>query len=261
MNILSSARRRTIVEIVSRKRAVTITELAEAFPVSPVTLRRDLDRLAGENLIERVHGGAMARSAITVAPPASEQYRHLSDEQLAIGREASARIRDGDYVILESGSTCLAVVPHLRARRNLRVVTASPRLASALAALVESETLAMEIICSGGTLSVHKDFFLGPHARTFFEACRVDLALLSVTAIDLEAGITADSLTEAEISRTILEKSARRRIGLIVSKKLERTSFARVGAAETLQEIITDAGADPLVLERYRKRGIHVTVV
>jgi DeoR family transcriptional regulator, aga operon transcriptional repressor len=257
---LSSVRRRSILEIVAKKRSVTVAELAAIFPVSPITLRRDLDRLAGENAIERVHGGAMARPAIAVAPQASSQYRHLSHAQLAIGREASRRVRDGDYVILESGSTCLAVVPYLSARKNLRVVTVSPRLVSALAAMVEAEGAGLEIISSGGILNVHKNFFLGPHARAFFETCRVDVALVSVTAIDLEAGITADSLTEAEISRTILEKCARRRVGLIVSGKLQRTSFIRVSPVETLDEIITDAGADPQVLARYRERGIAVTV-
>jgi DeoR/GlpR family transcriptional regulator of sugar metabolism len=260
-NLLSSERRRRILEIVAEKRSITVVELAALFPVSPITLRRDLDRLAGENLVERVHGGAMARSAIAVAPRASEQYQHLTDAQLAIGKEAAARIRDGDYVILESGSTCLAVVPHLAARKNLQVVTVSPRLVTALSAVAETGRGSMEIISSGGILNVHKDFFLGPHARGFFETCRVDLALLSVTAIDLEAGITADSLTEAEISRIILERCAKRRIGLIVSRKLQRTSFARVAPAEILDEIITDTEADPSVLARYRERGITVTVV
>ncbi len=259
-NLMSSERRRRILEVVSEKRSVSVVDLAAVFPVSPITIRRDLDRLAGENRVERVHGGAIARSAIAVAPRASEQYRHLTDAQLAIGREASTRIRDGDYVILESGSTCLAVIPHLSARRSLRVVTASPRLAAALAALVESEGSDMEIISSGGTLNVHKDFLLGPHARSFFESCRVDVALLSVTAIDLEAGISADSMTEAEISRIILEKCARRKVGLIVSRKLERTSFARVAPADILDEIITDSGADPETVEKYREQGIKVTV-
>lgn len=260
-SLLSSERRRRILEIVSEKRSVTVVELAAMFPVSPITLRRDLDRLAGENLVERVHGGAMARSAIAVAPRASEQYQRLTDAQLAIGKEAAARVRDGDYVILESGSTCLAVVPYLAARKNLRVVTASPRLAMALAQLVETDSADMEIISSGGILNVHKDFHLGPHARAFFESCRVDLVLTSVTAIDVEAGITADSQTEAEISRIILEKCSKRRVGLIVSAKLGRTSFARVAGVDALDEIITDSGADPAVLARYRERGIAVTVV
>jgi DeoR family transcriptional regulator, fructose operon transcriptional repressor len=260
-SLLSSERRRRILEIVAEKRSVTVVELAAIFPVSPITLRRDLDRLAGENLVERVHGGAMARSAIAVAPRASEQYQHLTDAQIAIGREAGKRVRDGDYVILESGSTCLAVVPHLGQRKNLRVVSVSPRLVSALSSLVETEGAAMEIISSGGILNVHKDFFLGPHARAFLEACRVDLALVSVTAFDLDAGITADSHTEAEITRIILEKCAKRRIGLIVSQKIGRTSFAQVAPAAALDEIITDGGADPEMRERCRDRGITVTVV
>jgi DeoR/GlpR family transcriptional regulator of sugar metabolism len=260
-SLLSSERRRRILEIVAEKRSVTVVELAAMFPVSPITLRRDLDRLAGENLVERVHGGAMARSAIAVAPRASEQYQHLTDAQLAIGREGAARVRDGDYLVLESGSTCLAVVPYLAGRKNLRVVTVSPRLVSALSSLVEADRVDMEIISSGGILNVHKDFYLGPHARAFFETCRVDLVLISVTAIDLEAGITADSQTEAEISRIILEKCAKKRIGLIVSPKIGRTSFARVAGVEALDEIITDGGADPATLARYRERGITVTVV
>jgi DeoR/GlpR family transcriptional regulator of sugar metabolism len=260
-SLLSSERRRRILEIVANKRSVTVVELAAIFPVSPITLRRDLDRLAGENLVERVHGGAMARSAIAVAPRASQQYQHLTDAQLAIGREGAARVRDGDYLVLESGSTCLAVVPYLAGRKNLRVVTVSPRLVSALSSLVETDRVDMEIISSGGILNVHKDFYLGPHARAFFETCRVDVALISVTAIDLEAGITADSQTEAEISRIILEKCAKKRIGLIVSPKIGRTSFARVAGVEALDEMITDRGADPATLARYRDRGIAVTVV
>ena len=259
--LLSSERRRRILEMVAEKRSVTVVELAALFPVSAITLRRDLDRLADENLVERVHGGAMARSAIAVAPRASEQYRHLSDAQIAIGKEGAARVRDGDYLILESGSTCLAVVPWLAARKNLRVVSVSPGWSRRFPPSWSPTRADIEIISSGGILNVHKDFLLGPHARGFFETCRVDLALVSVTAIDLEAGITADSQTEAEISRIILERCARRRIGLIVSPKLGRTSFARVAPVEALDEMITDSAADPAVLARYRERGITVTVV
>lgn len=260
--LLSSERRRRILSIIAEKRSVTVVELAAIFPVSAITLRRDLDRLAAENLVERVHGGAMTLSAIAVAPRASGQYRHLTEAQLGIGREAASRVRDGDYVILESGSTCLAVVPNLAERKNLRVVTVSPRLVTALSTLAEADPASsLEIISSGGILNVHKDFFLGPHARAFFEACRVDIALMSVTAIDLEAGITADSPTEAEISRIILERCARRKVGLIVSPKIGRTSFARVAPAEILDELITDSGADPQAVARYRERGITVTVV
>lgn len=258
---MSSERRRKILEIVNERRSVTVLDLAEIFPVSAITIRRDLDRLAEERLVERVHGGAMALSAVAVAPRAASQYHHLTDEQMRIGKEAAKRIRDGDYVVLESGSTCLAVVPHLAGKKDLRVVTVSQRIVAALAELVGKGGTAMEIICSGGTLNEYKDFLMGPHARGFFETLKVDVAFLSVTAIDLAGGITADSLTEAEITRTIIEKCARRSIGLIVSRKLDRTSFARVAPVEALEEIITDRRAAPDVVENYRERGIKVTIV
>ena len=260
-NLMSSERRRKILETINARRSVTVLDLAELYPVSAITIRRDLDRLAAEHLIERVHGGAMALAAIAVAPRASEQYQRLSDEQLRIGREAAARVRDGDYVVLESGSTCLAVVPALAEKKDLRVVTASPRIVAALADLVEKSGVPMEIICSGGILNVYKNFLMGPHSRSLFEDSRVDAAFVSPTAIDLATGITADSMTEAEITRTILARSARRRIGLVVSRKFGRTSFARIAPAESFDEIITDSGVDAAVAQGFRDRGIVVTIV
>jgi DeoR family fructose operon transcriptional repressor len=73
-SLMSSERRRKILETVNARRSVTVLDLADLYPVSAITIRRDLDRLAAEHLIERVHGGAMALAAIAVAPRASEQY-------------------------------------------------------------------------------------------------------------------------------------------------------------------------------------------
>jgi DeoR/GlpR family transcriptional regulator of sugar metabolism len=260
-SLMSSERRRKILDIVGARRSVTVLELAEAFPVSAITIRRDLDRLAAEHLVERVHGGAMALEAIAVAPRASEQYQKLTDEQLRIGHEAAARVRDGDYIVLESGSTCLAVVPSLSEKKDVHVLTVSPRIVAALAELVERTANTMEIICSGGTLNVYKNFLMGPHSRSLFEDSRVDAAFISPTAVDLESGITADSMTEAEITRTILTRCGRRRIGLVSSRKFGRTSFARIAPAEAFDEIITDDGIPTDVAQRFRDRGIRITIV
>ncbi len=231
------------------------------FPVSAITIRRDLDRLSEEHLIRRVHGGAVALSAIVVAPRASYQATHLTEAQKRIGREAAKRISDGDLLILESGSTCQAVIPHLAEKKNLRIVTVSARIVMLLSDLAERQQPSMEIISSGGSLSVFKDFMMGPHARSLFDSLRVDLSLHSVTAIDLEAGVTADSLGEAEISRTILERSAKRKIGLIVAGKFQTTSFIRVAPAQVFDEIITDSSLDEGIIRRYREQGIQLTVV
>jgi DeoR/GlpR family transcriptional regulator of sugar metabolism len=135
--IMSSERRRKILEMVAARRSITVLELAELFPVSAITIRRDLDRLAADRLIERVHGGAMALGAIAVAPRASAWSGRLTGEQMRIGAEAALRVRDGDYLVLESGSTCLAMIPGLGDTKDLRILTVSPRIVAALADLVE----------------------------------------------------------------------------------------------------------------------------
>jgi len=260
-SLMSSERRRQILDTVNERRSITVLELAELYTVSAITVRRDLDRLAEDHLVERVHGGAMALEAIAVAPRASEQYHRLSEEQTRIGAEAARRVRDGDYVVLESGSTCLAVVPGLAGKRDLHVLTASPRILAALADLVEKTGMSLEIISSGGILNVYKNFLMGPHARTLFEETRVDIAFVSPTAVDLSAGITADSMTEAEITRTILTKSARRAVGLVLSRKFDRTSFARVAPVDAFTEIITDEDLPAETAERFRSRGLKITIV
>ena len=260
-SLMSSERRRKILEVVNARRSVTVLDLAETFPVSAITIRRDLDRLAADHLIERVHGGAMALEAIAVAPRASGQSGRLTEEQMRIGREAARRVRDGDYIVLESGSTCLAVLPGLAEKKDLHILTVSPAIVTALASLAEKTGVPLEIICSGGVLNVYKNFLMGPHSRILFEESRVDAALISPTAVDLETGISADSMAEAEITRTILTRSARHRIGLVTSRKFGRTSFARIAPADSFDEIITDSGIAPDVAQKFRDRGITITIV
>jgi DeoR family fructose operon transcriptional repressor len=259
--LLSSERRQRILDVVNQKRAVSVEELAEHFPVSTITIRRDLDKLAEEKLMQRVHGGAMALSNIVTAPRASELFANITEEQTRIGREASTRITDGDYIIIESGSTCLALVQHIDEKKNLKVVTVSPRIVTMLAEISDTYNNDFEIISSGGILNSYKNFFFGPHAKTLFEGIKVDIAFVSVTAIDLEAGVTADSSYEAEISKTILEKCAKRRIGLIYSSKFEKTSFVKVTTADIFDEIITDTNLSKNIIDAYTDAGIKMTTV
>lgn len=260
-NILSFERRRRILDIVNQKISISVDNLARYFPVSTITIRRDLDRLAEENLLKRVHGGATALSNIVTAPKAAEHLSNITEEQMRIGNEASSRIADGDFVIIESGSTCLALVHHLTKKKKLKVVTVSPRLAMTLADISEKYGNDFEVLSSGGTLNAYKNFFIGPHARYLFENIKVNIAFVSVTAIDLKAGITADSTYEAEITRTILEKCAKKRIGLISSSKFEKTSFIKVSSAEIFDEIITGKDLKAEMLKAYSDAGIKVTMV
>jgi DeoR/GlpR family transcriptional regulator of sugar metabolism len=180
---------------------------------------------------------------------------------MRIGREASRRITDGDFVIIESGSTCLALVQHLTELKHLKIVTASPRIVMKLAEISERYDNDFEIISCGGILNVYKNFLLGPHARSLFDSVCVDFAFVSVTAIDLHTGITADSAYEADITRIILEKCAEKKIGLIYASKFGKTSFVKVASANVFDEIITDKSLPAETVERYSDLGIKMTLI
>jgi DeoR/GlpR family transcriptional regulator of sugar metabolism len=258
--LLTFDRRRQILERVNRRKSVTVDSLAGAFSVSRMTVIRDLGRLETEGLLKRVRGGAVSLAHIVVAPPASASMRALSDEQKRIALEASRRISDGDFIILESGSTCLALAERLSERDNLKIATASPVIATRLAEIAESYNRRFEIILVGGLLSVSKNFVLGPTAVQMFEHINVDLAFLSVTAIDLESGITADDVNESEVSRTILERCGRKKIGIIRSEKFNKTSFYKVADITAFDEIITDRGLDRNTAREFASRGVKMTL-
>ena len=258
--LLSFDRRKQILERVNRKRSATVDSLAGAFGVSRMTVIRDLERLETEGLLKRVRGGAVSLAHIVVAPPASASMRALTEEQKRIAVEASRRIANGDFIILESGSTCLALAERLFEKDNLKIATASPIIATRLAEIAESYNRRFEIILAGGILSISKNFVMGPTAVQMFEHINVDVAFLSATAIDSESGMTADDVNESAVSRTILERCARKKIGVIRSVKFNKSSFYKVADITAFDEIITDKGLDRQTAQLFSSRGVKMTL-
>jgi len=258
--LLSFDRRKLILETVNRRNSVTIDSLMEEIPVSRMTISRDLERLENDGMLRRVRGGAVALSHFAVAPPASRSAQSLTDEQKRIGAEASKRVKDGDFLVIESGSTCMALAENLYERNNLKIATASPMIAMRFAEFVERYDRQYEILLAGGILNVHKNFVLGPEAAQLFARINVDVAFVSVTAIDAEIGITADAVNESAITKVILEKCGRKTIGLIISSKFNKAAYYKVADITVFDEIITDAGLDRETREKFETAGIVMTL-
>jgi len=254
--LLSFDRRKKILEIVNTNKSVTVDALAELLPVSKMTISRDLDKLEEEGLLKKVRGGAVSLSHIVTAPRASHAYKSLSEEQKRIGREAAKLISNGDYIIIESGSTCSALVDNLIEKNRLKVVTASPLIAMRLAEISEQYDKDFEIFLSGGLLNVYKSFLLGPAAVETFQNIKVDIAFLSVTAVDLDAGITADDVNESAVTKVILENCAKKNVGLITASKFNKTSFIKVAEAAVFDQIYTGNELDHHIVNQFSRAGI-----
>jgi DeoR family transcriptional regulator of aga operon len=251
-------RRQRMLELIRTREFVRVADLGEAFGVSQVTARADLDALARRGLVRRIRGGAIARMVPDREHAFEEtEHRHHA-EKAAIGRAAAALVRDGETVILDVGTTTTEAARALRAREGLREVTV---LTSALNVALELEPAIprLNVVVLGGTLRPLQHSLVDPLAALPLAHVNAHTLLLGCNGVDAMAGVTNVNLPEAEVKRRLLA-AARRRIVLADGSKLGTVHLARLCAVDEVDAVITGPSADPAVLAELRERGVHVDV-
>lgn len=206
----AEVRRARIAELVREAGILRVVDAAAAFGVSEVTIRADLARLDADGLVRRVHGAALP----ALGGPREEPLERVSsrDAQVkrAIGRRAAALVESGSSLLLDVGSTTLAVAHALvdRAERGeldeLVVITNGLSIALALEPAVPRIT----VVLTGGTLRPLQHSLVDPGASASIAGLHVDLAILGCNGIDRGGRITNLNLPEAEVKRAMIAASA-----------------------------------------------------
>ena len=253
-------RRERLAGLVADRGFARVVDLARTLDVSEVTVRTDLAALETEGRLTRVHGGAMPRGLVAERESSLEQSRtRLTRAKQAIAAETATRVRSGESILLDVGSTTLAVAHALVARRDLsELVIVTNGLAIALA--LEPAIPRFTVVVTGGTVRSLQHSLVNPLATTLLDDVRVDLAILGATGLDAEAGATNVNLPEAEVKRRMVA-SAARRVLAADSSKLGQVHLGRVAALDELDELITDDRATEAQLEPLRAAGLTVTPV
>ncbi|MBX9472558.1 DeoR/GlpR family DNA-binding transcription regulator [Microcella sp.] len=253
-------RRERLAGLVADRGFARVVDLARTLDVSEVTVRTDLAALEAEGRLTRVHGGAMPRGLVAERESSLEQSRtRLTRAKQAIAAETAARVRSGESILLDVGSTTLAVAHALVARRDLsELVIVTNGLAIALA--LEPAIPRFTVVVTGGTVRSLQHSLVNPLATTLLDDVRVDLAILGATGIEAEAGATNVNLPEAEVKRRMVA-SAARRVLAADSSKLGQVHLGRVAALDELDELITDDRASAAQLDPLRRAGLRVTTV
>jgi DeoR family transcriptional regulator of aga operon len=243
-----------ILELLSKDGSVGVAELAEELGVSEATVRRDLQALSEQRLLERAHGGAVSQGAAYELPV---RYRggHARDEKLRIARAAVERVSDGEVVALTGGTTTTEVGRRLVHRAELSVVTNALNIAAELAVRPN-----LKLIVTGGVSRSASYELVGPLADATLSQINIDTAFVGVDGIDREAGLTTQNETEAATNRALIERS-RRVIVVADASKLGRVVFASICPLSSVDELITDTAADPAQIESLRAAGLRVAVV
>ncbi len=248
--MLKEERHRRILEILGTEGRVVAAELQQALGVSGHTIRRDLDELADERRLQRVHGGALARS--TVATTYEGRQAQAVPGKVAAARAAATLLEPGMVAVLDGGSTALHLVDALPEGLTGTVVTHSPPVAAAL-----GRHPGVEVVVVGGTLDRRAMVALGARAVEGFRAVSADVCFLGVWAVHAEAGLTTGFFEEAELRRVLLG-SADRVVGLASREKLGTTAPFTIGPASALTHLATEPGVPDELLAPLRDLGIAI---
>jgi DeoR/GlpR family transcriptional regulator of sugar metabolism len=248
----SPERQQQIVHLLNRQQRISVTEICEQFSISEATARRDLEALAKQGKLQRVHGGAILVEQVPPELPILQRESEQAGEKQRIGQAAAALVRDGETVFLSSGTTVLEAARALRGRHNLTVITNSLAVVNALAG-AEGVT----VICLGGMLRNSELSFIGHITEQALAELRADKALIGTRAISLEHGLTHDYLPETVTDRAIL-KAAREIIVLADHTKFGRAATVLLVPLENIHTIVTDEQTSDEFISAVEERGIKV---
>ena len=232
-------RQQTILQLLDARGQLTIADLSDRFSVSEMTIRRDLAQLEGEGLLRRTHGGATRTRSGSFEPPFALRSRLNTAAKKAIAGSVARQLQDGQTLILDGGSTGTAVAEAL-VGRNLTVCALNMRVADILASSPQTR-----VMVPGGLVRHGEQSFVGPAAERTLQDHRFDTYVMTVSAIDVSAGLTEWNVDDAAVKRAALASSSRC-IVACDSSKFGQTAFARIAGLDAADLVVTDTelGAD-----------------
>jgi DeoR family transcriptional regulator of aga operon len=253
--VLNEERRRAILDLLTHRGRVLVTELSRQFETSQVTIRKDLEILHAQGLVHRTHGGALPwREAAVEDPTLHEKEKLHRQEKLRIAESAVEKVKEGQVVILDSGSTTTAIARALRNFQNLTIITNAVNIAAELAGT------AVEVLLTGGTLRKNSFSLVGPIAEETLQRLSADLLFLGVDGFDVHFGLSTPNLPEAKVNRVMVEV-AKTTVAVCDSSKFGRRSLSLIVPPSALQEVITDRGVPKSDFRALQQAGIEVTLV
>lgn len=194
-----TARQKYLIDILSEKGQITISELVDRLQVSADTLRRDLSDLEKQGLAQKNHGGAIALNLSAM----NRQNRNtlLPDTKKRLGKMVAEKIPGGSTLFLDAGSTVLAVATQIQG--PMTVITPSLDIAQHFSTRTD-----IQLILLGGKWDMQQRLFAGSATVSLLERYRADIAVLGTCALHADLGLSASQEADAEVKRAMLAASA-----------------------------------------------------
>jgi DeoR/GlpR family transcriptional regulator of sugar metabolism len=255
--MLAQQRQAAILDLVRRHGGVRVSHLVRQFGVSDMTIRRDLEALAGRGLVDKVHGGAtVVGPGSTEEPGFDAKSVRQRAEKSVIAARAATFLEAGTAIALSAGTTTAALAAHLVDVPGITVVTNSIPVADALYHSGRSD---QTVVLTGG-IRTPSDALAGPVAEAAVGSLNVDVLFLGVHGMSPRTGFTTPNLMEAGINRLFVA-AARRLVVLADHTKWETVGIATIAPLEDADVLITDSGLPDQAREQLAERVGELVVV
>ena len=231
--MIHSKRHGEILRLLGEQGTVTIAGLAERLGVSLETVRRDVKPLTDEGVVVKMHG-AIGLPSMTGEAPFERRMRENAEAKRTIAHMVAGTIRDGESVMMDTGTTTSFLARELLGHRRLTVVTNSSDIARTLATVNGNR-----VYMAGGELRSDSGAAFGVSAIDFVSRFTVTHSIISVGAINAENGVMDHDLAEAEFARMVLSRG-QRSVVITDHTKFGRHGLVRVCGFAGISELATD---------------------
>jgi DeoR/GlpR family transcriptional regulator of sugar metabolism len=234
-HLLPKQRREKIIELLREDGHAKVIVLSKIFKVTEVTIRQDLEKLEKEGHLKREHGGAFLKNVESNVRNITLRNQDNLPDKAVIASRALKFIKDGDTIILDSGSTTTEIAKIIRGFKNLTVITNALNIA-----LILGGEPGISLVLTGGEFKAPTLSLTGQKAADFFSNLHVDKLFLATAGISLKSGLTYPSISDIVVKRAMIE--AADVIVLVAdSTKIGKNSFASLGALSLIDYLITDS--------------------
>jgi DeoR family transcriptional regulator, aga operon transcriptional repressor len=253
--LMIEERRRRIRELLREEGRVRVEALAARFGISQVTIRADLSILESAGALTRTHGGALS------LPEADQsldvkQLQHRAEKQ-RIAAAAAGLIRDGETIILDSGTTTAEIARLIRTL-DLKLINVITNALNIAALLIDVPSV--RLIVPGGILRRESNSLSGPMAESTLATLRANRLYLGADGVDPQIGVMTPHLAEAELNAKMIGIS-QQVVVVADSSKFARRNISLIARVEQLHMLITDRAAPQDAIELLRQCGVEVRLV
>lgn len=244
-----------LVSYLQTHQGATVTELAEVLRVSGATIHRDLEVLAQEGFVERIHGGARVRDTRGPHTAFTRRLAHQDRAKRAIAAEAAKLVEPGWTIFVDSSTTCLAAAEQLATRTGigLTIVTNSPAIAYRL------DAPSIHVVLTPGELNQSLRLIAGSWTVEFVSKLKFRAAFMSGASLHVEQGLGSMTRPLADVLQAVCAVSEQV-IALVDSSKVGQTSLATIAPLDRIDRVIIDDGISNAARSEFEAKGARFLI-